>query len=208
MVDATRYWDRIAEGYAKSPVKDEQSYRHTLDRVKAHLDPGFRVLEIGCGTGTTALHLATDVREIVATDISSAMIDIATRKAAEQQVENASFATEDTLLAGRTDGPFDAVLAFNLFHLLRDPADRIADAMKLVRPGGLFISKTTCLKGANPIYPIAVPIMRLIGRAPYVGFFKIDALESMVANAGGEIVETGTFPKSPPCRFIVARKPG
>ena len=208
MADTARFWDRIADKYSRSPVKDEESYRHTLDRVAAHLGPDARVLEIGCGTGTTALHLANHVREIVATDISSGMIAIAKRKADDARAANVTFATEDTLSGGRADAPFDAVLAFNLFHLLRDPGKGIAAAMKLVRPGGLFISKTPCLKGASPLYPIMIPVMRLFGKAPYVSFFTIDELETMVTGAGGEIVETGTFPKKPPARFIVARKPG
>lgn len=207
MVDTARFWDRIAEKYAKSPVKDEESYRHTLDRVKAHLDPDARVLEIGCGTGSTALHLAGNVREIVATDISPGMIDIARRKASEARTENATFAAEDTLSNGRPDAPFDVVMGFNVFHLLREPGWGLASAMKLVRPGGLFISKTPCLKGANLLYPIMIPLMRLIGKAPYVAFFTVEQLEAMITDAGGEILETGTFPKSPPSRFIVARKP-
>lgn len=208
MADSARFWDRIADKYSRSPVKDEESYRHTLDRVKAHLDPESRVLEIGCGTGSTALTLSESVAEIVATDISPRMIEIAARKARDGGIGNVRFAAEDTLAVGRTDGPFDAVLAFNLFHLLREPGAGIGAAMKLVRPGGLLISKSPCLKGANPIYPIMIPIMRLFGKAPHVSFFTVEELETMVTGAGGEIVETGTFPKSPPARFIVARKPG
>lgn len=208
MADTARFWDRIADKYAKSPVKDEESYRHTLDRVKAHLDPASRVLEIGCGTGSTAFTLSESVAGIVATDISPRMIGIAEQKARDGGIGNVSFAAEDTLAVGRADGPFDAVMAFNLFHLLHEPGKGIAAAMRLVRPGGLLISKSPCLKGANPLYPIMIPIMRLFGKAPHVAFFTIEQLEAMVTDAGGEIVETGTFPKSPPARFIVARKPG
>jgi methylase of polypeptide subunit release factors len=36
--------------------------------VRAHLTPNDRVLELGSGTGTTALKLAASAREILATD--------------------------------------------------------------------------------------------------------------------------------------------
>ena len=54
----TQFWDRIAPRYAKSPVRDQAAYEHTLDRVAHYLRPEHQVLELGCGTGTTAVHLA------------------------------------------------------------------------------------------------------------------------------------------------------
>ena len=50
----SRFWDRLAAGYAKKPVPDEEAYARTLERVRAHLTPNDRVLELGCGTGTSA----------------------------------------------------------------------------------------------------------------------------------------------------------
>ena len=197
------FWDRIAEKYAKSPVKDQEAYAQTLERTRAHLKPSDHVLELGAGTGTTALKLAGDVAHITATDFSPEMMRIAADKGAG--TENVTFVTADIQSApGREDG-YDAVLAYNLLHLVPDLAGDLAQVAKLVKPGGLFISKTACL-AANPVYRAAVPIMRWMGKAPYVRFVTIGQLEAAITQAGFEIIERGLYPKSPPNRFVVARK--
>jgi ubiquinone/menaquinone biosynthesis C-methylase UbiE len=70
MADPARFWDRRADGYSKRPIKDMESYEKTLDCTRKHLSASDEVLEVGCGTGTTALRLAPVVKQITATDIS------------------------------------------------------------------------------------------------------------------------------------------
>ena len=77
-----RFWDRTSRKYAASAILDRAGYERTLDRTRALLGSGDRVLELGCGTGTTALLLADDVQHYLATDISAGMIAIANEKRA------------------------------------------------------------------------------------------------------------------------------
>src|SRR5690606_14167253 len=79
-----RFWNRIARKYARDPIADLAGYERTLQRVQALLSKKHEVLEIGCGTGTTALRLAPATRRLVATDISEQMIAIAGEKLASQ----------------------------------------------------------------------------------------------------------------------------
>jgi hypothetical protein len=78
--------------------------------------------------------------------------------------------------------PFDAVLAFNLFHLLRSPA------IGLKRLG----------------FALVIPPMRALGLAPYVRRYRFAELEDAIRLAGFDLIETGTFPAM--SRFIVARR--
>ena len=44
--------------YAKARISDPAGYEAGLERVRSHLGPEMRVLEMGCGTGMTARKLA------------------------------------------------------------------------------------------------------------------------------------------------------
>lgn len=211
MTDTAAFWDRAAPRYAKRPISDTDAYEATLERVRAHLAPDSDVLELGCGTGTTALKLADACRSYTGTDVSGAMISIAKEKQAlaedlDAQHPGLAFRTApaggDTLSAGG----FDRVLAFNLLHLLPDAEAALAEIHASLPHNGLFISKTPCIAGKWYLRPL-IEGMRLIGKAPKVLYLSVDQLDRMVTDAGFEIVEAGLYPPSTPSRFIVARKP-
>jgi ubiquinone/menaquinone biosynthesis C-methylase UbiE len=202
------FWDRIARKYASDPIKDMRGYESTLDRVRHFLRTSDTVLEIGCGTGTTALRLAPSVSRMTATDVSSEMIAIARERAAAQACENVEFSVASVEHAPGADGTYDGVLAFNLLHLIADRPSTLSHVRRLLKPGGLFISKTPCLSEMNPLIRLAVPVMRLVGKAPYVSFFSATELEAAIAKAGFAIVERGRHGSSRKDAriFIVARK--
>jgi hypothetical protein len=84
----------------------------------------------------------------------------------------------------------------------------LESAYRQLKPGGLFISKTPCLSEMNPLIRLAVPVARLIGKAPFVSFFRASDLEAEITKAGFSIVESarhGSGAKDPRI-FIVARK--
>lgn len=61
----------------------------------------------------------------------------------------------------------------------------------LLAPGGLFISKTTCVGDMNPCIRLALlPAMRAIGKAPYAGVFETAALGEHICGAGFDILTT------------------
>ena len=91
MTDAAKFWDRIAEKYARDPIENMDGYLYTVERTRSYLNPSDKALELGCGTGTTALDLAGSVSHLLATDISSNMIKIAQDKAATEGTTNVSF---------------------------------------------------------------------------------------------------------------------
>lgn len=208
-----RFWDRIARKYAADPIADMAGYEFTLQRVQGLLTPEQDVLEIGCGTGSTALRLAPFTGRLLATDVSSGMIAIAREKLAAQPLPlpQLSFAVADADAPMARPGEYDAVLAFNLLHLATDLDRALALATQALRPGGLLISKTACIAEMNPLIPwLAIPLMRAIGKAPHVLCFGAETLKAAMVRQGLEIdaVERhGTQGKDIRV-FIVARKPG
>ncbi|HRK24908.1 MAG TPA: class I SAM-dependent methyltransferase [Beijerinckiaceae bacterium] len=204
-----RFWDRFARRYAAASIRDTAGYERTLARTSELIRGMASVLEIGCGTGTTALRMAGGVQHLLATDIAPQMIAIAREKVAAQGCSNVAFevAAPDAITA--PDGGFDAILAFNVLHLLRDDAATLAHLHTLLKPGGLLISKTPCLVELNLFIRLAIPVMRRIGLAPYVRVQDAATLESRIAAAGFTIIEqarhgsTGKDFRT----FLVARRP-
>ena len=205
-----RFWDRIAVRYAADPIADMAGYEATLRRVQALLSADHDVLEIGCGTGSTALRLAPLTRRLLATDVSAGMIAIAREKLAAQPVPQLSFAEADAETPVAGPGEHDVVLAFNLLHLVTDLDTALELAMRALRPGGLLVSKTACIAEMNPLIRwLALPLMQAIGSAPHVHCFNADALQSAITRQGMDIVSVerhGTRGKDFRV-FIVARKP-
>ena len=203
-----RFWDRIARKYAADPIADIAGYERTLERTRHYLKGNETAFEFGCGTGTTALKLAPSVGRIVASDISGEMIAIAREKAKAEGCANATFEVARPEAAPWPDGSFDVAFGFNVLHLVADRAAALRGVHRLLRPGGLFISKTPCLSEINPLLRIAVPLAQLIGKAPHVAFLSAQDLEREIAAAGFEIVEIARHAsRGKDTRpFVVARK--
>lgn len=208
MQEAAKFWDKTAAKYAKSPIADEKSYAYTLGRTQNYLSRDDRALEVGCGTGSTALLLAEHVQHMTASDISPNMIQIARQKAKDQAVHNITFTVAD-ITANTTDEAYDVVLAHNILHLLEDIPTTIRHLTSLLKPGGLFISKTVCLNNPSASFKYwllktILPLMQMIGKAPHVSFLDKGTLEQLIRSAGFDLLETGDHPA--PSRYIVARK--
>jgi len=142
MADKAHFWNQIARKYANDPIADQAGYERTLQRVQALLSTEHEVLEIGCGTGTTALRLAPATRRLVATDVAEQMIAIAGEKLASQPMPQLHFKVADADAPAAEQGTYDTVLALNLLHLVTDLPQALSSAINALKPGGLLISKT------------------------------------------------------------------
>lgn len=203
-----RFWDRTSRKYAAAAIADQAGYVRTLDRTRALLGLDDRVLELGCGTGTTALRLAGGVQSYLATDISAEMIAIAKEKHADVPGPAPVFRAATAEELARETGPFDAVLGFNYLHLVRDLPGTLRCIHALLSGEGLFISKTPCVGEMNPLIRFLVPALRAIGKAPYAGIFRVAELTRHMRGAGFDILATESHAtKGNDHRpYIVARK--
>ncbi|MEW9918294.1 class I SAM-dependent methyltransferase [Marimonas sp. MJW-29] len=210
MTNAGEFWDNAAGKYAASPIKDPESYEYTLGRTRSYLQPTDRVLEIGAGTGSTALQLAADVAEITGTDISREMMRIASDKALAQKARNVTFQVKTAQGAAEKAGQFDVVLGFNILHLTNDMERVLSTLYREMAPGSMLITKTPCI--GDPSMGLKrfairamVPVMQLLGKAPFVRYLTVQELEAAMQWAGFRIIETCSKPAM--SRYIVARRP-
>ncbi len=207
MKTPAKFWDRVAKGYARKPVDDPQAYQKKLDQTQARFRPDMSVLEMGCGTGSTALLHAPHVGEYLATDISPAMIAIAEEKAAQENHANLRFQVSTAETAGHASkASFDAVLALNLLHLLDDPVGEITRIYGLIKPGGMFVSSTGCLADMKGLLVKVLPLMTFVGLAPRVQVMSSQQYVADIKAAGFDIEESWVQ-RDGRTVFVIARKP-
>ena len=205
MTKSARFWDRIAERYSKKPVADEAVYQKKLAVTREYLQPHMDVLEIGCGTGSTAIDHAAYVKHIHATDLSAKMIEIAQAKADAQDIKNVTFeqaAIEDLSVPAQS---LDAVLGLSVLHLLESKEDAIAKVHRMLKPGGVFVTSTVCLGDTMKFFKVIGPIGRFLGLIPLVRVFTTQELVDSLINAGFEI-DYRWLPGKGKSVFVVAKK--
>lgn len=139
-------FDGVAATYHRDNVTNPllaAMRRRTVDAVTARVPPGGRLLDLGCGPGTDAVSLATAGYEVVAVDLSPAMVAEAQRRAhvagaaGRVQIYQLGLHELAALPPGRVDAAYSDLGALNcapdLDRLARDLADRI-------RPGGYLVA--------------------------------------------------------------------
>ena len=137
LYDATR-------GYPRGVA--EQIGAAIIEATNAHADSRF--LELGVGTGRIALPIARLGYDYTGVDISEAMVDRLRGKVAElQQAATGAAAPPIRLhlvMADMTalpflDASFDVVVAVHVFHLVSAWRQAIEEALRVLRPGGIFL---------------------------------------------------------------------
>jgi ubiquinone/menaquinone biosynthesis C-methylase UbiE len=205
MDQSVKFWDRIAKRYSKQPIADEAAYQKKLEITREYFRPDMEVLEIGCGTGSTAIAHAPYVKHIQAIDISSKMIEIAQGKADTKNVTNVTFKCSTIDECNVPDQTLDAVLGLSILHLLENKEKVIGRVHIMLKPGGVFITSTACLGDMMRLYRIISPIGRVLRFFPLVMVFTIKELEDSLTNAGFNI-DYQWQPGRNKAVFIVAKK--
>jgi 2-polyprenyl-3-methyl-5-hydroxy-6-metoxy-1,4-benzoquinol methylase len=209
MPDSDKFWDKIAKRYAKSPVSDEETYQKKLAETRSFFRPNMRILEFGCGTGTTAVCHAPHVQHIDAIDISENMLEIGRSNAIEAGVDNITFTRATLAEFNAEDASFDAVLGLNVIHLLPDWQAVIAEVARILKPGGIFVNSTACLGHSYLRFvKLIVPLGKLLGLMPDVFILTEEELANEVTRAGFVIERQWHHGKSGISVFMVARKVG
>lgn len=198
------FWNLMANSYSKNQIKDLKNYEHSLEITKKYLNKKQKVLEIGCGTGTTALKLAPFVKKIDGTDISLNMVKIGSEKSKEENIKNINFFDSTLFDSKLKKNSYDVVLAFNLIHLVSNRDKAMKRVNELLKPGGLFISKTPCLAEKKIMYLLAFFIRLIIGP---IKCFTLSQYKESIKKNDFKIVKEHIYQKEdPPRTLIIARK--
>ncbi len=112
--------------------------------IAARLNPGDRVLDLGCGTGALAALLARKDVQVTAVDISPSMLSVAARRLCEDGLADRVVLRElgaTELDAALADASFDAVVSTLVFSELAEKEIEytLAECRCLLRPGGQLL---------------------------------------------------------------------
>jgi ubiquinone/menaquinone biosynthesis C-methylase UbiE len=133
-------WDLAAAEY-ESLWATQLAPAQSEAMVCAGLAPGEHVLEVACGTGTTAIEAACSVSpggDVMGVDLSGRMVEIA-RARAQQQHANARFERMDAEQLGLPDESFDAVLCVLGLMYMPYPEKALREMRRVLRPHGRIV---------------------------------------------------------------------
>ena len=204
MNKSEKFWDRMANYYDRVEKKDEPINIKIIEKTKNYLKISDNVLDYGCGTGTAAIEIAGSVKTVNGIDISSKMIEAAKGKTVERKVKNIDFAQTTIFDEQLKKGSFDVILCFYLLHLVEDIPKVMQRINELLKPGGLIISATPCMRGT--FLGVLLSPLSKIGLIPQFTSFNISELEDLMTEGNFEIVETECLDKSGQQYFVVAKK--
>ena len=104
------------------------------------LKKGLKVLDLGCGDGTTALPAAKLGADVLGVDIAGNLVEAGNRRAQEAGLTNIRFQEGDaTDLAGLQDKTFDLVVSIFGAMFAPKPFDVAKEMVRVTRPGGRIV---------------------------------------------------------------------
>jgi ubiquinone/menaquinone biosynthesis C-methylase UbiE len=131
----------------------ERIFRH------AGIQPGMRVLDVGCGAGDVSLlvqRLVGRDGSVLGVDREAASLERAQSRATRMRIKNVSFLESDFRYLDPKHGVFDAVVGRLVLMFQADPADAVRLVAQRVRPGGVLafheLAATTGM--AHPALPL------------------------------------------------------
>jgi SAM-dependent methyltransferase len=152
-----------------------------------------RVLDVGCGAGHTALAFAARTAEVVAYDLTPAMLEQARALAAERGLANLAFEQGHAARLPFPDASFDVVTSRLAAHHFDDPASMVREAARVLRPGGLLLLSDT-IADEKPALDSFVNALEILRDASHVRNHRVSEWEAMFRDAGLEPSVLGRFP--------------
>jgi SAM-dependent methyltransferase len=132
-------FDHAAGFYDQSRGLAAEVQELVADRVEAAVGPGASLLEVGVGTGRIALPLHRRGRRVVGVDLSLPMLERYRAKAAAAGLAPPPVLRADVTRLPLRDASVDAVVEVHLLHLVPSWRAALAEARRVLRPGGVLL---------------------------------------------------------------------
>lgn len=104
------------------------------------ITPGLKVLDLGCGDGTTALPAARLGAEVLGVDIASNLVEAGNRRATQEELSNCRFQEGDASdLSDLENKTFDRVISVFGAMFAPKPFDVAKEMVRVTKPGGRIV---------------------------------------------------------------------
>eukprot|EP00659_Diplonema_papillatum_P013556 gene13556-20877_t len=151
------FWNNYAAMY------DDSYYGYWSSRAHDHflLDDklnvkGKRVLDAGCGTGALAVELAARGASVTAVDWSQGMIEAATERVMERELDeqqhvagyklDINFLEQDIASVDLPEDSFDIIICHDVLPYVADVPTTLANLRKFLKPHGTCTAAYTCMQ--------------------------------------------------------------
>ncbi len=133
------YWAAHADHFEQALVRYDEPFFAAADIGRAD-----RVLDIGCGTGKTTRDAAraAGAGSALGVDMSSAMLEVARRRAASEGLDNVRFEQADAQIHPFEPGAFDVAIGCTSAMFFGDRVRALANIGRALRPGSRLVLLT------------------------------------------------------------------
>lgn len=153
-----------------------------LIREAARVGPGSRVLDVACGPGLVALHLAEAAGHVTGLDITPAMLEKARELQRQLGLENLSWDLGRADALPYPDASFDAVVTRFSFHHLMEPAKALSEMVRVCRPGGRVV---VCdVHTTTPEQAAEYDRLERLRDPSHVHALRLEELRALIADEG------------------------
>jgi ubiquinone/menaquinone biosynthesis C-methylase UbiE len=173
---------RVAENYRTSTVHAGGEDLRRLVEAAA-LTGGERVLDAGTGAGHTALALAPLAAEVVALDLSAAMLAQGAAQAAERRLANLHFVAGDVEAPDFPPASLDRIVTRYSAHHWPQPGRALAAFRRLLKPGG-FLLLADIVGFEAPVLDTHLQAIELLRDPSHVRDHTVAEWQAMLAAAG------------------------
>ena len=177
-----RYWRHHVPRKLGLPGLEERARTDLPERAVFHLvrilevlDPGSRVLEVGCGAGSLSYLLRLAGFEAEGLELGPAAIELGRRhfgleihRGPIEELEN--------------EASYDAIVGIDLLEHVPDPATTVKHCARRLRAGGLLLLQTPCYRGEGAGWEMLLP-------EEHLHLFTADSIERLLRASGLEEVE-------------------
>jgi SAM-dependent methyltransferase len=134
--------DAYVHGHHDSVLRSHRwrTAENSAGYVLPYLQPGMRLLDVGCGPGTITVDLAARVAPgtTIGVDQEPAVIAEAGQMLQEHGSGNVQFKTADLYALGFGEESFDVVHAHQVLQHLTDPVAALVEMRRVLRPNGIL----------------------------------------------------------------------